>query len=167
MKSQGLGQGRHGRGPGIIQNIDLQGMIGDPPDGLESGLDDFQRFAAARHEDVHGERGWTPGVPAGDSGDATYCNLRDRGEGGQDFGREEKDIRRSPAGKHQPAQPDQIGQSQNQGHQGENPGLAAMAGAAGLLTGSTTARRGEAAPQSKRGFSRIRESPLTRAGLWP
>ena len=57
MKFQGLGQGRHCQGCAIVQDIDFQGMMGNPPDGLESGLDDFQRFAAARHEDVHGDLG--------------------------------------------------------------------------------------------------------------
>ena len=41
MESQGLGQGRHCREVAIVQDIDLQGMIGNPPDGPESGLDDF------------------------------------------------------------------------------------------------------------------------------
>ena len=57
MKSQGLGQGRHCRGPAIIQDIDLQGIIGNPPDSRERGPDDCQGFAAARHEDVHGDTG--------------------------------------------------------------------------------------------------------------
>ena len=54
METQGLGQAGHLPGGAVIQDVDFHGLVGDAFDGLQGGPDDFEGFAGAGDEEVHG-----------------------------------------------------------------------------------------------------------------